>query len=76
MSVRVISEAELMREVSQILMQHLTPTRLARYWASWHGGQGDYLTWRDETFAGDTLDHLYEEIVAYQQSPDQQPDEE
>jgi hypothetical protein len=39
---------------------------VARFWAGWHTGQGSYLDWRDETFAGKTLDELYEEILADQ----------
>ncbi len=74
MAVQVITEAEVMREVSQILLQHLAPTKAARFWASWHGGQGNYLDWRDKEFAGETLDQLYTEILALQQEPERPTD--
>jgi hypothetical protein len=71
MTVQVITEAEVMQEVAQILLQHLNPTKVARFWASWHAGQGDYLDWRDQQFAEETVDHLYKEILAFQQQPEQ-----
>lgn len=71
MTVRVISEAELRREVAQLLLQHLTPAKLARVWASWQIGQGNYLDWRDETFADETVDSLYQAILAFQEKPQQ-----
>ena len=47
MTVNVDSEATVMREAAEILLRNLTPSRLARFWAAWQVGQGDYLSWRD-----------------------------
>lgn len=64
--IQVISEAEIMREASQILLEHLSPVKAARFWASWYAGQGDYLDWRDETFGKETVDSLFPKIFAFQ----------
>lgn len=67
MTVRIASEAEVRQEVAQLLLQHLAPAKLARFWASWQIGQGDYLDWRDEAFAQETVDSLYEKISTFQE---------
>jgi hypothetical protein len=46
---------------------HLTPAKLARFWAYWQIGQGDYLDWRDEEFAAETVDSLYEKVLTFQE---------
>jgi hypothetical protein len=67
MTVQVAPEAEVLRKAAQILLQHLSPAKVARFWASWQAGQGDDLQWRDETFATATVDDLYSQIVEFQQ---------
>ena len=67
MTVQIAPEAEVLREAAQILLQHLSPPKVARFWASWQAGHGNYLQWRDETFANATVDELYEQIIAFQQ---------
>lgn len=67
MTVRIVPESELRREVAQLLLQHLSPAKLARFWSSWQIGQGNYLDWRDEIFAGETVDSLYQAILAFQE---------
>jgi len=44
MSVQVVSEVEILREATQVLLQHLTPSKVARFWASWQRGRET--TWR------------------------------
>jgi hypothetical protein len=66
MNIRVQTDIEIMNEAAQVLQAHMTPSKLARFWAAWQRGQGDYLAWRAEVFAHATVDQLYEEIVAYQ----------
>lgn len=66
MTIQIATAAEVRREVAQLLLQHLTPAKLARFWADWQGGQGDYLDWRDEEFAAETVDSLYEQVLAFQ----------
>jgi hypothetical protein len=66
MITQVIGEADVMREASEVLLAHLDPAKIARVWANWHTGQGDYLQWRDEEFEGETVADLYEQIAAFQ----------
>jgi len=66
MTLRVPGEAEIQREVSQVLVQHLAPAKVARFWASWQVGRGAYLQWRDEQFADESVATLYEKVLAHQ----------
>lgn len=66
MSTKVLGEADIMREAAAILMEHMSPTKVARFWAGWQIGQGDYLLWRDEEFRDESVDDLYEQIVDFQ----------
>jgi hypothetical protein len=68
MTIEVIAEADVMREVTQVLLENLSPATVARFWASWHMGQGYYLDWRDEQFKGETVTSLYEKILAFQEA--------
>jgi hypothetical protein len=63
---RVDSEASVLSEAAHILLEHLSPAKVARFWASWQIGHGDYLQWREEAFGGATVDELYKEIVQFQ----------
>ena len=69
MNVRIATEAEVTREVAELLLQHLPLTKLARFWASWQVGQGNYLDWRDEEFTQETVDSLYEAVLGFQEKP-------
>ncbi|MEZ4662074.1 MAG: hypothetical protein R2911_31370 [Caldilineaceae bacterium] len=66
MTIKVVGDAEIMQEAAYVLMQHMSPTKVARFWAGWQVGHGDYLLWRDETFAGQSVDELYAEIIRFQ----------
>ena len=67
MSVQVISKVEVLREATKVLLQHLPPSKVARFWASWQRGEGNYLAWRDETFDHESVDSLYEKNATFQQ---------
>jgi hypothetical protein len=71
MSIKINGEAEIIREASEILFQHLSPSKLARFWANWQLGQGDYLRWRNEFFANHTVSHLYTTIEFFQERHNQ-----
>jgi hypothetical protein len=73
MGIQVTTDAEVMREAAQILLHHLSPTKVARFWAGWHLGQGDYLAWREEEFTAETVDSLYQKITAFQEETAQTP---
>lgn len=66
MTIQVVPEADVIEEARKILLQHMTPSKAARFWASWQHGHHNYLAWRDETFQQETVDSLYHKIVAFQ----------
>lgn len=66
MNAKVVGEADIMREAAAILMEHMSPTKVARFWAGWQIGQGDYLLWRDEEFGDQSVDELYDQIAEFQ----------
>lgn len=69
MSVKIVSDMQILQEVNQILMSQLSPAKLVRFWAMWQNGSGDYLAWRDEVFGESTVMQLYEKIEKYQTEP-------
>ena len=66
MTLRVPGEGEVLSEVSQLLIEHLSPAKVVRFWASWQAGRNQYLAWRDDRFAAETVTTLYEKVLAYQ----------
>lgn len=66
MTVKVPSDQEIMREAAEILTEHMSPAKLARLWAVWQTGNGDYLAWRDEVFGAETVETLYEKVKTFQ----------
>lgn len=66
MSVKVMSEQQVTQEALTVLMEHLSPSQLARLWASWQIGSGDYLAIRDRLFAKETVETLFEKVQDYQ----------
>lgn len=72
MTVQVNSESEILEEAFKILLQQMSPSSFARFWISWQAGQGDYLKWRDAEFAGENVETLYQEIIAFQERGQEQ----
>ena len=66
MTVRVQSEQEVLREVVEVLLEHLSPAKVARFWAALSVGAGDYLAIRDQMFTGETVATLFDKVQAYQ----------
>jgi len=60
MSVKVQNESATTAEAVEVLMERLPASKVARLLSSWQIGQGDYLKLRDELFAGETADSLFE----------------
>ena len=50
MTIRVVPDAEVIEEARKILLQHMTPSKAARFWAIWYQGNEHFLGWRDEHF--------------------------
>jgi len=67
MNVKVLGEGEVLREVSQVLMEHLRPAMVVRFWASWQTGHSSYLRWRDEDFQHETVATLYDKVKVFQE---------
>lgn len=66
MTTIVNSDAEVIQEASTILMNHLSPAKLARFWALWQAGHDDYLQWRDETFGEMSVAELVQAIEVFE----------
>lgn len=60
MSVTVQNESATTAEAVEVLMERLPASKVARLLSSWQIGQGDYLKLRDELFAGETVNSLFE----------------
>ncbi len=67
MTVKVLSEQAVLQEASDVLLKHLSPAKLVRFWALWQAGKGDYLTLREQLFAQETVKTLYEKVRSYQE---------
>jgi len=66
MTVNVPKEQQVIQEALQILYAHMTPLKVARFITACQLGTGDYLQTKDELFAGETVDSLYEKIEAFE----------
>lgn len=66
MTVHVLSEREIILEAAQVLMQHMSPAKATRFWASWQIGEGDYLAIREQLFKNETVATLYDQIRKFQ----------
>ena len=66
MTVKVMREQEVLQEAAKVLLKYLEPAKVARFWAAWQVGMGDYLAIREELFAGETVATLYDKVLAYQ----------
>jgi hypothetical protein len=66
MSTQVPSDAEILKEVADLLLKHLGPAKSARFWAIWQSSQGDFQEWKDAEFGQMDVNQLNEAIVEYQ----------
>lgn len=60
MSLIVPNESATTAEAVEVLMERLPASKVARLLSSWQIGQGDYLKLRDELFASETVESLYQ----------------
>jgi hypothetical protein len=67
MTVKVLSEQQVLQEAGGVLLEHLSPAKVARFWAAWQAGGGDYLAIREQLFAAETVETLFEKVQAYQE---------
>jgi len=50
----------------EILLNNLTPSKKARFLATWQKDDSDYLIIRDKLFEGETLETLYRQIQQFE----------
>jgi hypothetical protein len=70
MNIKVISEQQVLQEALQVLMTHLEPSKVLKFWAACKLGEGDYLKQKDQLFDKETVASLYEKIKTYQDKSD------
>jgi hypothetical protein len=67
MTIEVISEQEVLQEGLQVLMTHLKPSKVLRFWAACKLGEGDYLKLKEQLFSEETVASFYEKVKAFQE---------
>jgi hypothetical protein len=75
-TIQVINEQQVIQEALEILLVHLSPAKAARFLAAMQLGKGDYLTIREQLFAGETVNTLFEKVQEYQTSTQTEPKDE
>jgi hypothetical protein len=68
MKIKVMREQQVLQEAMQVLMTHLEPSKVLKFWAACKLGEGDYLKLKEQLFEKETVASLYEKIKAYQDS--------
>ncbi len=66
MKIKVIDEQQNLQEVMQVLLTHLEPSKVMKFWAACKLGKGDYLELKDKLFAEETVTSLYAKVKEYQ----------
>lgn len=61
MSITVDNELATVEEATVILLEKMSPSKVARLLATLQVGAGDYTKTRDGFFAGETVDSLFEQ---------------
>ena len=67
MTVKMMSEQEVVQEAVDVLLKHLSPAKVARFWAAGQLGKGNYLAMREQLFAGETVETLFEKVQKEQE---------
>ncbi|MCV3211950.1 hypothetical protein OGM63_00150 [Plectonema radiosum NIES-515] len=66
MTIKVINEQQVLQEAMQVLMTHLEPSKVLKFWAACQLGDGDYLKLKEQMFEKETVASLYGKIKAFQ----------
>ncbi|MBE9009673.1 hypothetical protein IQ250_05595 [Pseudanabaenaceae cyanobacterium LEGE 13415] len=64
--IQVKSEQQILQEGLRILLDHMEPAEVARFWAACNLNDSDYLKLKDELFAEESVDSLYSKILDFQ----------
>jgi hypothetical protein len=70
MTIKVISEQEVLQEGLQVLMTHLEPSKALRFWAACKLSEGDYLLLKEQLLGKETVTSLYDKVKAFQEKED------
>ncbi len=66
MTIKVINEQQVLQEAMQVLMTHLEPSKVLKFWAACKLGDGNYLKLKEQIFEKETVASLYDKIRAFQ----------
>jgi hypothetical protein len=66
--IQMKGEQQILQEGLKILLAHMEPAEVARFWAACNLNGGDYLKLKDELFAQESVDSLYSKILGFQSS--------
>ncbi|MBE9171150.1 hypothetical protein IQ238_27785 [Pleurocapsales cyanobacterium LEGE 06147] len=67
MNIKVVSDSEVLQEGLEVLMNHLEPNKVLRFWAACQLGKGDYLKLKQQLFSQETVASLYEKVRTHQE---------
>jgi hypothetical protein len=66
MTIKVINEQQVLQEAMQVLMTHLEPSKVLKFWAACKLGDGNYLKLKEQIFEEETVASLYDKIRAFE----------
>ncbi|MEH1934840.1 MAG: hypothetical protein V7K90_25585 [Nostoc sp.] len=75
MKIKVINEQENLQEVMEVLLTHLEPSKVMKFWAACKLSETDYLQLKEQLFAQETVASLYAKIKEYEDGDSQQSPE-
>jgi hypothetical protein len=64
--IQMKSEQQILQEGLNILLAHMEPSDVARFWAACNLRGSDYLKLKDELFAEESVDSLYSKMLNFQ----------
>jgi len=75
MAIKVPREPEVLHEATEVLLRHMSPSRVARVLTAWQVGSGDYREIRTRLFEGETVESLAEKVQAFERENPETPSE-
>ncbi|BAY22731.1 hypothetical protein NIES2100_24940 [Calothrix sp. NIES-2100] len=75
MTIKVINEQENLQEVMQVLLTHLEPSKVMKFWATCKISEGEYLQLKEKLFEQETVASLFTKIKEYQDKDSKQSPE-
>ncbi|MGB3532474.1 MAG: hypothetical protein WBA13_03045 [Microcoleaceae cyanobacterium] len=64
MKTNLNNDQQIIQEAFDVLIENLSPSKVSRFWNICKLGSGDYSQLKDQLFAEETVDSLYEKIKA------------